>query len=839
MKLILLLLIATLLLIACSNEPETTEQPEVTATDQLSSTRVLEEEPSSQRTITPTPLAEETLTESESDSVEESAEENASNDEETIVEQTPEESVDQFPLAEIANDEGGPVHITGVVTYTNPTFTRGVAQPLVILEDQSGFVERDKGFLMPPASQTLGQITSDFFTSPFSYSLALPIEPQGLLNDVDNDDMEDVGVQVFAVAYWTNAFGDPFLEARDLSGGGWSTTYVSTEVSVDADTIREVVGGKLLIFAPDDEQAFPVGFGDDGLLFTEDDPIVAIPQGYSVVNLDVEPFTFDRAKNQVIDLIESEGSALDDYSEMSYSESFDTLVDQLSKEYAFTEFKDIDWNELRSEFMPRFEEAAANDDALNYRRALQDFAWSIPDRHVSGPLVSEDFRAATAGGLGIAIRDVDDGRIVVNYLLEGSPADEAGIELGAEIQSINGQPAQEFVSQTFPLSGPFSTEHYERLQQLRYASRFPLETEVELSYVNPGSSQVSTATLTAVPEQDSFRFSSFNIGRDGFEQPVEYEFMADSGFGYVKIYGFFDNELLTIQLWERFLRNLNEAGVPGLVIDMRQNGGGNGFLADQMAAYFFDEQLILGSYGEYDEELDDFYFDPRREQKFYPPSEELRYVGLVAVIVGPDCASACEFFSYDMTVQDRATVVGHYPTAGAGGSIKRVLMPEGEFFQFTKGRAVDADGNIHIEGQGVPPDVVVPVTPDILLSEGDPLLEAAIDSLNEGLLANIVDGGEVSLGDEITGNLESGTVVRYTLSLAEGDEFTIYLETDAFQSVFSLFDEDENFLGAAEGGADPVVPALESPSDLILILEVSAGDEGGGDFLLRIENEGE
>ncbi len=258
-----------------------------------------------------------------------------------------------------------------------------------------------------------------------------------------------------------------------------------------------------------------------------------------------------------------------------------------------------------------------------------------------------------------------------------------------------------------------------------------------------------------------------------------------------------------------------------------------------MAAYFFNEQLVLGSYGEYDEELDDFFFDPRREQIFYPPSEDLRYDGHVAVIVGPNCASACEFFSYDMTLQDRATIVGHYPTAGAGGSIKRVLMPEDEFFQFTIGRAVDADGNIHIEGQGVPPDVVVPVTVGTLLDEGDPLLDAAINSLTERLLASIVDGGEVSLGDEIAGNLEPGTVVRYTLSVAEGDQFSIYLESDAFQSVFSLFDEDGNFLGTAEGGADPVVPALDSPSDLVLILEVSAGDEGGGDYLLRIENEAE
>ncbi len=156
------------------------------------------------------------------------------------------------------------------------------------------------------------------------------------------------------------------------------------------------------------------------------------------------------------------------------------------------------------------------------------------------------------------------------------------------------------------------------------------------------------------------------------------------------------------------MRELNENGIPGLIIDMRQNGGGSGFLADQMAAYFFQEQLVLGSTGTYDEDLDDFYFDPRGEDRFYLPAEELRYDGPVAVIVGPNCASACEFFSYAMTLEDRAAIVGHYPTAGLGGSIDRLLMPEDEFFTFTQGRAVNAEGEIHIEGIGVQPTIRVP-----------------------------------------------------------------------------------------------------------------------------------
>ncbi len=131
--------------------------------------------------------------------------------------------------AVIVNDEGGPVTVTGSVTYSDPLFLLGVAEPLVILEDQAGFVDRDRGFVISEESQVMAQITSDPFTSPFTYSVSLPIEPEASLRDVDHDGETETGVMVYAVAYWTNTWGDPFLEVRDLSGSAWSTAYASTQ----------------------------------------------------------------------------------------------------------------------------------------------------------------------------------------------------------------------------------------------------------------------------------------------------------------------------------------------------------------------------------------------------------------------------------------------------------------------------------------------------------------------------------------------------------------------------------------------------------------------------------
>jgi C-terminal processing protease CtpA/Prc len=743
------------------------------------------------------------------------------------------------PPAELANDEGGPVRVTGKVTYTNPFFTLGVAQPLVILEDQAGFVDRNEYFIMAVESQTLGQITSDFYNSPFSYSIALPVEPQGSYRDVSQDGEENRGVQIFAIAYWTNTFGDAFLEERDLGGGGWSTAYASTRTSTDPETIREIIGGKLIVYAPDDEQGFPSGFGEDGLLFTEDDPIVILPQGYTAVDLDTEPFTFDRSRYQEIDLIEPETVALVDLSDLAYDEAFNELVDILSREYAFTEYKGIDWEALRAEFLPRFEAATAANDQRAYLRALRDFVWSIPDGHLSAPFLSQDFAEAVTGGLGIAIRELDDGRTIVNFVTPNSPAEQAGIRLGTEIVAMNDVPIREFVDDAVAWPAPFSTEHVERLEKLRYATRFRLGEEVTVTFVDENGEE-TTATMTAINERQSFGASSLNLGRTGFELPVEYRLLAP-GVAYVKVNSFSDNSLLAVQLWERMMRTLNRLGVENLVIDMRQNAGGIGFLSTQMAAYFFNEPHRLGNTARYNHARGEFYMDARGERRFYLPSEDLRYNGNIAVVVGPNCNSACEFFSYAMTLQDRAIIIGHYPTAGLGGSISQLRMPGNETFQYTTGRAMDADGNIHIEGIGVEPHIRVPVTEEILLAPGDPLLEVAVSYLAERAALTVVDGGTLAIGDESAGTLAPNSAVRYTLDAREGDVLEIIASSDIFTPAIAVYDLRNTRLAISselerEGTMAAGFETLTIPRDLTLILELSAGRAGeSGDYLLSVQ----
>ncbi len=726
----------------------------------------------------------------------------------------PANNVQPPAAAQVVNDEGGPVVITGQLHYTNALFTSGVSEPLIILEDQAGFIDRDERFIFSPESQTLGQITSDFFTSPVSYSLSLPAAPTASLRDVDNDGEDDIGLMVFSVAHWTNRFGGPLLDKCDLFGGGWSTAYASTRASADPAQRLEIIGGKFVIYAPDPGQGFPAGFGEDGMLFTADDPIVAAPQGYSVVDLDAEPFVFDRGARPVIDLHEPEEAAIHDFSALPYSEAFAAMVGLFRREYAYTELYGLDWDALEATYAPRFSAAEEAEDSEAYALAMRDFIWEIPDGHVGMPLgaVGELFRDETDGGLGVALTELDDGRVVVSYLLEGGPAANAGVELGAEILAWDGGALQEALDREFVWAKQaLATEHTLRLQQLRYITRFPIGTEVEVSYRNPESEEEQTATLGVISERASFSHSSFFAGVDGLELPIEFEILP-SGYGYVAIYSFSDDERLTVELWERMIETLNSEEARGLIIDMRHNGGGSGYLADQLGAYFYQDEHILGYSSAYNEATGDFYLDPASEDRFCQPDdlEEPRYAGEIAVIIAPGCFSACEFFSYNLTINERAAIVGHYPSGGLGGAVDDFLMPEDMTIRFTVTRALDADKHIHVEARGVAPTVLVPVTYDGLFAEGDLLLQAAEDHLTSVILGELVDGGELSLGVGSTevqahGVVGPGQRVRYRVTLPANRSVDVFLkgaDDEEVDTVLGIYDSQGDRLLGENDDAD-------------------------------------
>ncbi|NTU75317.1 MAG: peptidase S41, partial [Anaerolineaceae bacterium] len=265
----------------------------------------------------------------------------------------------------------GPELITGEMTYSNDFAVEYYFyEQMAALTDMHGFVIRDREWELPVESQALGYMKVDGDNNKASYRLALPIKPEGVLNDVDNNGKEDKGVQIFAVTYSPNLTGGPYADGDDKSLG-WPG-YIGSVV-IDSELNDEVVGGKLVIWAPDAAQQFPTGFGDDSLLFTKDDPVGPIPAGYSIVDLDQKPFAFSQEVNPQIALLEPKDYAIKDFSALSYTEAFDKMFNTLKAEYAFNDQpgKAPKWDELYKELAPRVKDAEAKKDAKAYFLAIK------------------------------------------------------------------------------------------------------------------------------------------------------------------------------------------------------------------------------------------------------------------------------------------------------------------------------------------------------------------------------------------------------------------------------------------------------------------------------------
>jgi carboxyl-terminal processing protease len=157
-----------------------------------------------------------------------------------------------------------------------------------------------------------------------------------------------------------------------------------------------------------------------------------------------------------------------------------------------------------------------------------------------------------------------------------------------------------------------------------------------------------------------------------------------------------------------------QAGAPGLIIDLRGNGGGVAFLTIGMGGHLLaDPALDLGTMRYRDTTLR-LAVNPRNP----------RYDGPVAVLVDGLSASTSEFFAAGLQKHGRARIFGER-TAGMALPSTWEELPNGDRMQFVTADYTDPSG-ARLEAAGVQPDQVCPLTREALLAGHDPVLEAAL-----------------------------------------------------------------------------------------------------------------
>lgn len=299
------------------------------------------------------------------------------------------------------------------------------------------------------------------------------------------------------------------------------------------------------------------------------------------------------------------------------------------------------------------------------------------------PEVYESQTSALEGeyeGIGAYVDTTVDYLTIISPI-EGSPADAAGLQPGDKIIAIDGE----------DMTGVDAEEARRKV-------------------LGPEGTQV---TLT--------------IAREGEPEPLEFVItrskiiirsaegrMLENGIAYVDINTFGD---LTTSELRTTLDTLLAQNPRGIIVDLRNNGGGYLSTAVEVSSEFIEEGVVLH----------EEYGDGRRDT--YEALGDGRATDLpLVVLINEGSASASEILAGALQDYDRATLVG-VQSYGKGSVQNWVPLSNDQgAARVTIARWLTPNER-QIDQIGLTPDVVVESDVDEFESEEDPQLDAAVETL--------------------------------------------------------------------------------------------------------------
>ena len=144
------------------------------------------------------------------------------------------------------------------------------------------------------------------------------------------------------------------------------------------------------------------------------------------------------------------------------------------------------------------------------------------------------------------------------------------------------------------------------------------------------------------------------------------------------------------------------ANCDALVIDLRENGGGNPEMIQLLSSYFFSgEPRHLNSfYYRLDEKTEQYWTLP------YVPGTKLADTDLY-VLTSSYTFSGGEEFTYNLKNMKRATIVGE-TTGGGAHPVRLEILNDNFIIRVPFARAVNPISKTNWEGTGIEPDIKVP-----------------------------------------------------------------------------------------------------------------------------------
>jgi carboxyl-terminal processing protease len=369
----------------------------------------------------------------------------------------------------------------------------------------------------------------------------------------------------------------------------------------------------------------------------------------------------------------------------------------------------IDWASVRAELRPRAARAAS-DSAL--RVVLGDMLSRIGESHFAvlpAPSNGKPSDGPALGWTGVDVRFLGS-QVVVWRVAPGSAAQRAGVRPGWRIDAVDGD--------AVPTLGSTDSVGPRRLAVLAGTTR-ALRGDPGTT-VRIAMRDAAGVHHDVVVTRDSVRgpFSKF-----GNLPPLPATFEETR-----RTLG--DGRCVGIVRFEYWLppvmpvldRAVDGArACAGIIVDLRGNLGGVAGMMMGVAGHFLRDPETLGIMRTRGEEMR-FVANPRRVTDAGVPVDP--FTGRVAILVDGLSASTSEMFAAAMQALGRARVFGER-TPGQALPAMATRLPTGDILMHVVADFVAPDGS-RIEGRGVSPNEVVPLTREDLEAGRDASLEAAV-----------------------------------------------------------------------------------------------------------------
>lgn len=164
----------------------------------------------------------------------------------------------------------------------------------------------------------------------------------------------------------------------------------------------------------------------------------------------------------------------------------------------------------------------------------------------------------------------------------------------------------------------------------------------------------------------------------------------------------------------------------GLIVDVRQNGGGDLSNADKLASHFTNKKLLVGymshKTGPGHQDFSDL------QEIWLTPSDGVRWQKKTVVLTNRSCYSATNDFVKSMMQCPNVTILGDQTGGGSGMPFSSEL-PNGWSIRFSACPIYDVNKN-HTEF-GIQPHIKVDMKTEDLLKNQDTLIEYARDFLKK------------------------------------------------------------------------------------------------------------